>query len=55
MEDKKVTAAEIKGLLSEDFDQFAEQMAAAMNEARAGSIIDDSEMPVFEASGKLRQ
>ena len=55
MDDKKVTAAEIKGLLSEDFDQFAEQMAAAMNEAKVGSIIDDSEMPVFEASGKLRQ
>jgi len=55
MDDKKVTAEEIEALLLGDFRAFSEQMAAAMNEARAGSIIDDSEMPVFEASGKLRQ
>jgi len=55
MEDKKVTAEEIEGLLSGDFRQFAEQMARAMNEAKAGSIITDSELPVFEASGAFRQ
>jgi hypothetical protein len=55
MEDAKVTAEEIKGLLAGDFDRFAEQMAAAMNEAKAGSIIADSELPVFEASGAFRQ
>jgi len=55
MEDKKVTAEEIKGLLAGDFEAFAEQMAAAMNEAKAGSIIADSEVPVFEASGAFRQ
>jgi hypothetical protein len=55
MEDKKVTAEEIKVLLAGDFDRFAEQMATAMNEAKAGSIIADSEVPVFEASGRFRQ
>jgi hypothetical protein len=55
MDEKKVTAEEIKGILSGDFDRFAEQLAAAMNESKAGSIIADSELPVFEASGKFRQ
>lgn len=55
MEDKKVTVEEIKALLAGDFEAFAEQMAAAMNEAKAGSIIADSEVPVFEASGAFRQ
>ena len=55
MEDKKVTGEEIQELLAVDFERFAEQMAAAMNEAKAGSIIADSELPVFEASGAFRQ
>ena len=55
MEDKKVTVEEMEALLAGDFRRFAEQMAAAMNEAKAGSIIADSELPVFEASGEFRQ
>ena len=55
MDDKKVTAEEIEALLAGDIRRFSEQMAAAMNEAKAGSIIDDSEVPVFEASGEFRQ
>ncbi len=55
MEDKKVTVEEMEALLAGDFRRFAEQMAAAMNEAKVGSIIDDSEVPVFEASGEFRQ
>lgn len=55
MEDKKVTVEEMEALLAGDVRQFAEQMAAAMNEAKAGSIIADSEVPVFEASGAFRQ
>jgi hypothetical protein len=55
MDDKKVTVEEIKALLADDFRRFAEQMAAAMNDAKAGSIIADSEIPVFHASGKFRQ
>jgi len=55
MDDKKVTASEIEALLAGEFRGFSEQMAAAMNEAKAGSIIADSELPVFEASGKFRR
>ena len=55
MEGKKVTVEEMEVLLATDFRRFAEQMAAAMNEAKAGSIIADSELPVFEASGEFRQ
>lgn len=55
MNDKKVTAEEIKALLAGDFEAFAEQIVAAMNEAKAGSIIADSELQVFEASGEFRQ
>lgn len=55
MEDKKVTVEDMEAILAGDFRRFAEQMAAAMNEAKAGSIIADSELPVFEASGEFRQ
>lgn len=55
MDDKKVTVDEIEALLAGDFREFAERMAAAMNEAKVGSIIDDSEVPVFEASGEFRR
>ena len=55
MDDKQVTVEEIEALLAGDIRRFAEQMARAMNEAKAGSIIADSEMPVFEASGEFRQ
>lgn len=55
MEDQKVTADEIKGMLAEEIEQLAERMAKAMNAARAGSIIDDSEEPVRYAHAKFRQ
>lgn len=55
MEDKKVTADEIKAMLAGDIDALAEEMAAAMNAAKAGRIIADSEEPVREAHGKFRQ
>ncbi len=55
MEDNKVTAEEIKAALSGDFDRLAEEMAAAMNSAKAGRIIADSEEPVRDAHGEFRQ
>ncbi len=55
MEDKKVTAEEIKAVLEGDIDALAEEMAAAMNDAKAGRIIADSEEPVRDAHGKFRQ
>ncbi len=55
MDDAKVTAEEIKVMLAGDIDALAEEMAAAMNGAKAGRIIADSEEPVRDAHGKFRQ
>jgi hypothetical protein len=55
MDDAKVTAEEIKAMLAGDIDALAEEMVAAMNTAKAGRIIADSEEPVRDAHGKFRQ
>lgn len=55
MEDKNVTVEEVKVILADDFDALAEEMAEAMNEARDGRIIADSEEPVRDAHGRFRQ
>lgn len=55
MDDKKVTADEIESLLAGEIRTLAEQMAVAMNDARAGRIIADSEEPVRDAHGEFRQ
>ena len=55
MEDTKVTVEEIKAMLSADLDVLAAEMATAINEAKAGRIIADSEEPVRDAHGKFRQ
>ena len=55
MEDKRVTPEEIEAVLAADVRALAERMAAAMNEARDGSIIADSEEPVRDAHAAFRQ
>lgn len=55
MDDKKVTAEQIEAVLRGDIRTLAEEMAAAMNSARAGRIIADSEEPVRNAHGRFRQ
>ena len=55
MDDKRVTADEIREALLEDVDSLAEKMAAAMNAARDGAIIPDSELPIRDAHAKFRQ
>ena len=55
MEDKKVSADEVKAMLAGDVEALAADIAAAMNDARAGSIIADSEEPVRDAHGRFRQ
>ena len=55
MDDKMVTADEIKAMLAGEIDALAEEMAAAMNRAKAGQIIADSEEPVRDAHGRFRQ
>lgn len=55
MEDVKVNADELKQALAEEIEQFLLQVAGAMNGARAGRIIADSEEPVRDAHAVFRQ
>jgi hypothetical protein len=55
MEGKRVSAKELKEALAADLDQLAEAMAEAMNAARDGQIIADSEEPVRDAHAVFRQ
>ena len=55
MEDKQVTAQELKQALAADMDRLAEEVAQAMNAAREGHIIADSEEPVRDAHAEFRQ
>ena len=55
MDDTRITADEIEAALAGDIRRLAEEMAEAMNSAKAGRIIADSEEPVRDAHGKFRQ
>lgn len=55
MEDKRVSAAEIKWALAGDFERLAQELADAMNAAQAGRIIADTEEPVRDAHAVFRQ
>ncbi len=55
MGNTKVTAEELKLALAADIDRLAEKMTAAMNAAKAGHIIADSEEPVRDAHAEFRQ
>jgi|TARA_Y100000310_G_C20621910_1_gene783803 hypothetical protein len=55
MEDKKITPEELKTAWAKDVDELAAKVAAAMNSAQPGNIIDDSEEPVRDASAEFRQ
>ena len=45
----------LKELLKKDFEDCIAEVIEAIDTAKAGSIIDDSEEPVRTATGKLRQ
>ena len=55
MNDTRITVEELKAALAGDIDRLAEEMAAAMNGAKAGRIIADSEEPVRDAHAEFRQ
>jgi len=55
MQGKRVSAEELKRAFAADFDRLAEEVAEAMNAARGGRIIADSEEPVRDASAEFRQ
>ena len=55
MEDKQVSVEELKQALAADFDQLAQEVAAAMNAAKAGRIIADTEELVRDANAVFRE
>ena len=55
MDDKKITPEELKAAWAKDVDALAEKVAAAINSARPGNIIDESEEPVRDASAEFRK
>ena len=55
MEDKRVSAQQVKQAIVADVDQLAEAVAQAMNAAQAGHIIADTEEPVHEATAVFRE
>jgi len=55
MDKTKVTAEELKVALAGDIDRLAEKMATAMNAAKAGRIIADSEERVRGVHAEFRQ
>ena len=55
MEDKRITAEEILAEIDIDVKRVAQEIAAAINNAQAGAIIDQSEEQVRDAHAVFRQ
>jgi len=53
--DGPISKEQLQAVLNEDMDKMLEDVVGAMNRARPGSIIDDSEEPVREAAGEFRR
>ena len=51
----EINDRKLKELLKKDFEDCIAEVVEAIDTAKAGSIIDDSEEPVRIAAGKLRQ
>ena len=58
MDDHKlplIDAEKLKELMLNEFEQCIADVTQAVNDGRAGSVIDDSEEPVREATARFRQ
>lgn len=55
MEDKKITAKELQLAVEQEFTEMVQEVVEAMNNAKPGSIIADSEEPVRDANAKFKQ
>ena len=53
--DGRITKEQLRTLLAGDFETVLEEVVQAMNQARPGHIIDDSEELVREAAGEFRR
>ena len=55
MDGKQVSAEELKQAMTADFEQLAQEVAAALNAAQAGRIIADTEEVVRDAHAQFRE
>jgi hypothetical protein len=55
MEDQRITAAELDGALAGEYEAFKQKICQAINSAKLGRIIADSEEPVRDAYAVFRQ
>jgi len=55
MDNKKITAKELQLAVEQEFTEMVQEVAEAMNNAKPGSIIADSEEPVRDANAKFKQ
>jgi len=55
MDEKRITAEELEAELQADVKVLAGQIAQAINRAKAGRIIAESEEPVRDAHAEFRQ
>jgi hypothetical protein len=55
MESKYVSPGQVKQAMAADFERLAQEVAEAMNAARDGSVIADTEELVREAHAVFRQ
>jgi hypothetical protein len=53
--DDKITREQLKQALSVDIERLVDDVVEAINNAKPGSIIDDSEEPVRDAAGQFRR
>jgi len=53
--DSRITKKQLKEALAIDMDRLVDDVVEAMNNAKPGSIIDDSEEPVRDAAGRFRR
>ena len=53
--DSRITKEQLKQALSGDFDNLIDEVVEAVNQAKPGHIIDDSEEPVRDAAGQFRR
>jgi hypothetical protein len=55
LDQQGITAEQLMAALQDDLRAMAERIAAAMNEAKAGRIIADTEEPVRDAHALFRE
>ena len=53
--DVRITKEQLKQALSVDIERLVDDVVGAVNRAKPGSIIDDSEEPVRDAAGQFRR